>query len=154
MEKDLINRFIQMRKELGLTQAKFGKLLGVSDVTISKIESGQININEKHKKMVCGTLGISETWLETGQGPMFAEEIPGQKRLLEIFRQLSPEGRKTAIKVIEALLDLELERAFDEGVRAGNQGLAKDAAQNAPGGATRPPEAPQEAEKGEEERTG
>jgi transcriptional regulator with XRE-family HTH domain len=77
----LIRRFIELRKNNGPTQAKFGNLLGVSDVTISRIESGQIVINEKHIKLVCGALGVNEAWLKTGKGPVFAEEVPGQKQL-------------------------------------------------------------------------
>jgi transcriptional regulator with XRE-family HTH domain len=141
MENELIKRFIELRKNKGPTQAKFGKLLGLSDGTISLIESGQIILNEKHIKLVCGTLGVNEAWFKDGVGPIFTEEAPGEKQLLEAFRKLSPDGRKAAIKLIETLLDLELERAFDEGYRTGNRGLAKEIAPP-------PPEAPQEAEKG------
>jgi transcriptional regulator with XRE-family HTH domain len=115
MENDLINRFIELRKNHGLTQAKFGKLMGLSDGTISMIESGQRPISEKHIKLICGTLGINETWLKTGEGPVFTEEIPGQKQLLKAFRELSPKGRKMAIKVVEALLEAEIEQAWEDG---------------------------------------
>jgi transcriptional regulator with XRE-family HTH domain len=135
----LIRRFIELRKKHGPTQAKFGQMIGVSDVTVSLIESGKIKINDKHIKLVCGTLGINETWLKTGEGSMFTEEIPGQKQLLEAFRHLSPDGRKAAIKVVEALLNSELEKTFDDGYRAGMRGIPKE---NTPGGMTRPPEAP------------
>jgi transcriptional regulator with XRE-family HTH domain len=135
MENDLINRFIEIRKNHGLTQVKFGKIMGLSDGTISMIESGQRPISEKHIKLICGTLGINETWLKTGEGPVFTEEIPGQKQLLEAFKQLSPNGRKIAIKVVEALLEGEIEQAWNEGA-----GIVEPA----PEGATRPPEAPQE----------
>jgi transcriptional regulator with XRE-family HTH domain len=148
MENELINRFIELRKKRGLTQSNFGRLIGLSDGSVSRIESGQVTLSEKHIKLVCGTLGVNEAWFRDGVGPIFTEEAPGEKQLLEAFRQLTPDGRKAAIKLIEALLDSELERAFDEGYKAGNRGLAKEAAQNAPGGAAKPLEAPQEAEKG------
>jgi transcriptional regulator with XRE-family HTH domain len=126
----LIRRFIELRKNNGPTQAKFGRLIGVSDVTVSRIESEQIKINEKHIKLICGTLGINETWLKTGEGSVFTEEVPGQKRLLELFRQLTPEGRKMAINVIEAIVKTQIDQAWDEGA-----GIVQNES----------PEAPQEA---------
>jgi transcriptional regulator with XRE-family HTH domain len=144
-KEGLRGRFIELRKNHGPTQAKFGQKIGVSDVTISKIESGGIKINEKHIKLVCGTLGINETWLKTGEGPMLSEEVPGQEQLLKAFRQLSPDGRKAAIRLIEALLDSELERAFDDGYRAGGVwGLPRESPKQLSLSATRPPETPQE----------
>jgi transcriptional regulator with XRE-family HTH domain len=144
--KALIGRFIELRKKYGPTQGKFGEKLGISDVSVSKIESGKITLNDKHVKLICGTLGVNEAWLREGTGPMFSEEIPGQKQLLEAFRQLSPDGRKAAIKLIEALLDSELERTFDEGYKAGMRGLAKETApKQALGDTTKPLEASQEA---------
>ena len=125
MDNKPIDRLIELRKHLGLTQARLGQLVGLSDGSVSRIESGQTIIGDKHIKLICGTLGINETWLKTGEGPMFTEEIPGQKQLLEAFRQLSPGGRKTAIKVAEVLLDSEAERAFEEGYREGLRGLDK-----------------------------
>jgi transcriptional regulator with XRE-family HTH domain len=124
MDNELIKRFIELRKKCGPTQAKFGMMVGLSDGSVSRLESGQITLTEKHIKLICGTLGVNEAWLKEGVGSMFSEEIPGQQQLLEAFRKLSPTGRKAAIKLIEALLDLELERAFDEGVRG--QGVTRE----------------------------
>jgi transcriptional regulator with XRE-family HTH domain len=132
MENELIRRFIELRKKRGLTQGKFGELIGVSDVTISKIESGKITLNEKHIKLICGSLGINEAWFRNGTGPMLTEEAPGERQLLEAFHKMSPEGRRLAIKLIEDLLESE-------------QRKGADASQNVPGDTTRPPEAPQEA---------
>jgi transcriptional regulator with XRE-family HTH domain len=147
-DKAWIGRFIELRKKYGPTQGKFGEMLGISDVSVSKIESGKITLNEKHVKLVCGTLGINETWFKEGKGPMLSEEIPGQKKLLEAFRKLSPAGRKAAIKLIEALLESEIDRAFEEGVRGQGVAREKKPPKQAPGGTTPPPEAPQEGEKG------
>jgi transcriptional regulator with XRE-family HTH domain len=135
-ENDLIRRFIELRRKYKLTQVEFGKLFGFSSGSVSRIESGQIALNEKNIKLVCGTLGINEAWFKDGTGPMFTEEVPGQKQLLEAFRSLSPDGRKAAIKLIEALLASEQEKTE-----------AVDPSQNAPGGTTQPLEAPQEAKR-------
>lgn len=148
----LIRRFIEIRKNNGPTQAKFGKLLGLSDGTISTIEAGTRPLTEKHIKLVCGTLGINETWLKTGEGPVFTEEIPGQKRLLDAFRQLSPKGREMAINVIETILKTQLEQAWNEGVgnpinweKMSDTAWPEAAPKQSPGGAREPLEALQEA---------
>ena len=110
MKNNMVSRFIEVRKKYGPTQAKFGKLLGFSDGSISLIESGKIAINEKHIKHICASFGINEGWFRTGEGVMFAEAVPGTKELLETFRKLSPEGRKLSIKLIDSLLEAELEK--------------------------------------------
>ena len=117
MEKGIINRFIELREKRLITQDDMGRLLGVSNMTISRMESGKTPISEKHIKLICGALGVHEKWLKTGEGPIFTDDTPGQKQLLDAFRQLSPEGRKLAIKVVEAMVDYEIERAFIDGVR-------------------------------------
>jgi transcriptional regulator with XRE-family HTH domain len=129
----LIGRFIELRKKYGPTQGKFGKKLGISDVSVSKIEAGKIALNEKHVKLICGALGISETWFRDGIGPMLKEEAPGEKQLLEAFRSMSPEGRRLALRLIEDLLESERERQW-----------GSDTAQNDTGGTTLPLEVPQE----------
>jgi transcriptional regulator with XRE-family HTH domain len=123
----LIRRLIELRKNNGPTQARFGNLLGLSDGTISMIEAGLRPITEKHIKLVCGTLGINEIWLKTGEGPVFTEEIPGQKQLLDIFRQLSPKNRQMAINVIETMLKTQIDQAWNEGA-----GIPVNLAQNDP----------------------
>jgi transcriptional regulator with XRE-family HTH domain len=119
MDNDIIKRFVELRKKHGPTQAKFGKKLGLSDGTISTIESGLRPINEKHVKLICGTLGINETWLKEGIGPMSAEEVLGEKQLIQAFRDLSPEGRRLALKLIIDLLESEQEQ--QEAMTGGNE---------------------------------
>ncbi|MHC6203031.1 helix-turn-helix domain-containing protein [Breznakiellaceae bacterium SP9] len=110
MKNDIVSRFIEVRKKYGPTQAKFGKLLGFSDGSISMIESGKIAISEKHIKHICASFGINEGWFRTGEEVMLVEEVPDTKELLEVFRKLSPEGRKLSIKLIDALFEAELEK--------------------------------------------
>jgi transcriptional regulator with XRE-family HTH domain len=107
-DKGIINRFIELRKKYGPSQAKFGDLLGVTDVSISKMESGKTTINEKHIKLISGVLGIREAWLRTGEGSMFKDEkVPEEDTLMEIFRSLSPEGRKMVLDYAKLILKNE-----------------------------------------------
>ena len=106
--KGKIERFIQLREKYGPSQAKFGKLLGLSYSAISLIELGSTKINEKHIKLISGVFGINEDWLRSGEGPMYKDDkVPEEDIMLEMFRALSPEGRKMALDYINYLLNNE-----------------------------------------------
>ena len=105
-EDEVKNRFIEIRRKFGPTQAKFGRVIGVSDVTISKIESGIIKINEKHIKLICGTLGINENWLKTGAGKMFdTAKDPKLEQIIRSFNKLDPLLQDYVMKYLDWLVD-------------------------------------------------
>jgi transcriptional regulator with XRE-family HTH domain len=107
-ENGIISRFILLRKEFGPTQEKFGELLGVTYASISLIEKGKTKINEKHIKLISGVLGINEEWLRTGQGPMLKDgKAPDEDTMMEMYRSLSPEGRKMVLDYIKLVLKNE-----------------------------------------------
>ncbi len=110
MDREILNRFIELRKKYGPTQRKFGKLLGLSDGSVSRIESGTIVINEKHIKLISGTLGINEEWFKTGKGSMSIDAVPPEeKQLIEAFRKLSPQGRRLSLSFLDDLIEAEIE---------------------------------------------
>jgi hypothetical protein len=74
------------------------------------LEAGKIAISEKHIKHICAFFRINEAWFRTGEGAMYEEEVAGTKELLDAFRKLSPEGRKLSLKLIDNLLEAELEK--------------------------------------------
>ena len=108
-KKGIIDRFSQLRKLRELTQVEFGKLLGISGSAITQMEKGQTKINEKHIKLISGTLGLNEVWLRTGKGSMDKENNSGPeaKMMLETFQALSPEGRKMVIDYVNLVLNNE-----------------------------------------------
>lgn len=69
-------RFIELRKSLGLTMEEFGKRLGVTRSAISNIESGRRGITEQMVVAACREFNASEDWIRNGEGDMFLEE-PG-----------------------------------------------------------------------------
>ncbi|MCL2138818.1 MAG: helix-turn-helix domain-containing protein [Treponema sp.] len=107
-KEDIIARFIKIRKEFGPTQEKFGKRLGFSDGSISLIEAGKTSINEKHIKLISGVLGISEEWLRSGEGETYKDgKAPSEDAMLEMFRALSPEGRRLVLDYVNVVLKNE-----------------------------------------------
>lgn len=64
-------RFKQLRNTLGLTQEEFAKSLGIVKASVSNIESGTRQVNNKHIRMLELTFNVNSKWLLTGEGEMF-----------------------------------------------------------------------------------
>lgn len=64
-------RIKELRKALGLTLDKFGDRLGVTKMTISRIENGVNNVTDQMFKSICREFSVNENWLRTGDGEMF-----------------------------------------------------------------------------------
>lgn len=69
------------------TLAKFGEKLGVTNVTISRIEKGQRGLSTQMCKAICHTYNISEQWLLTGEGEAY-EAITTDKNLLRLANDI------------------------------------------------------------------
>ncbi|MDR1785615.1 MAG: helix-turn-helix domain-containing protein [Spirochaetaceae bacterium] len=116
-------RLKQLRKTLDLTQSAFGKKIGVSDVAISHMESGRTALSKQNVRLICLTFGVREEWFRSGAGDMLDQAAvlsAGEKRLLEVFRQLSPTARRMLIEYAEKLAADEREisaRAADQAGR-------------------------------------
>lgn len=65
------NRIKSLRKELNLTQEKFGERLGMKKNSISQIENGINALTEQLLVSICREFGVNEKWLRTGEGDMF-----------------------------------------------------------------------------------
>lgn len=65
------NRIKALRKELNLTQEKFGERLGMKKNSISQIENGINALTEQLLVSICREFNVNEEWLRTGEGEMF-----------------------------------------------------------------------------------
>ena len=68
----LQDRIKLLRKELNLTQEKFGERLGMKKNSISQIENGVNSLTEQLLVSICREFSVNEKWLRTGEGEMFA----------------------------------------------------------------------------------
>ena len=67
-------RFLRKEK-LGLTQAKFGEILGVNRSTINNIEGNYLVKPEQKEplyRLICKEFGVDYRWLMTGEGEMLS----------------------------------------------------------------------------------
>ena len=66
-------RIKAIRKELGLTLEKFGKKLGVTKTTISRIEKGVNNLTDQMARSICREYNVDYDYLMYGEGDMFTD---------------------------------------------------------------------------------
>lgn len=66
-------RFRIAREARGLSQRNVAEKISVGNTAISRIESGINNPSDRTIRLFCDELDISEQWLRTGEGEMFAQ---------------------------------------------------------------------------------
>lgn len=102
-------RVRKLRKELGLTLEKFGKPLGVTKTTISRIEKGQNAVTSQMLKSICREFNVNENWLRTGEGEMF-KKLNRQQELAQLTATLFKEEEDSfKSRLIMALAQLSEE---------------------------------------------
>lgn len=67
------DRIKTIRSALKLTQAEFGKRLGLSQNYIWMIERGDRTPSDRTLMDLCREFSVNEVWLREGIGPMFVE---------------------------------------------------------------------------------
>ena len=99
-------RIKQIRKEFGLSQAEFGKRLGISDAAVSKIESGKNTPAETTIKLICREFQIEYQWLMHGTGPMTSHDTTVED-LVDKHMKDESEFTKSIMKAFAKLPDNE-----------------------------------------------
>lgn len=99
------NRIKDIRKHSCLSQEAFGKRLGVTGATISRLESGDREPTEQIILSLCREFDIDEIWLRTGEGAMLRERSRNDE-LAAFFGDLlksEPDFRHRLISVLSRL---------------------------------------------------
>ena len=110
----LHERIKEMRKALGLTQQEFADRLNIKRGTMANYEIGRNEPIDAVISLICREFNVSETWLRTGKGEMFApeqtdawEEVvkrrglsSGDRLLIEKFMNLKPAEREVVMKYV------------------------------------------------------
>jgi transcriptional regulator with XRE-family HTH domain len=99
-----VNQRIKLlREEMGLNQRDFAAQLAASHGLIAGIETGK-PVNPRLVKLIASEFGVSEAWLSSGRGQMFAHEEDAEfTRLLNAYKELPPRYQELIFKMIEVL---------------------------------------------------
>jgi Predicted transcriptional regulators len=109
--KTKVNKRIRkLRRELDLTQQKFGEQIGVKGNTITNYETGLRNPTDAVINNICKTFNVNEEWLRTGEGDMFVQQTMDDKilnndNLINILTSLSADDWKLLIHTAARLAD-------------------------------------------------
>ena len=71
------------KKVLKITQGELGKVCGVGDTAISKLEKGGSKVTERNIKAICNEFNVSYNWLVDGVGDIFVEDDDSVIELLK-----------------------------------------------------------------------
>ncbi|MDR0307628.1 MAG: helix-turn-helix transcriptional regulator [Chitinispirillales bacterium] len=99
-------RIKELRKSLGLTQAEFGRKVGIVQGHITGIESGSRPITEKTVKVISVVYGVSESWLKTGKGNMYSKNR-NRDKVIRQFNELNPLYQDFILSQFEWFLELQ-----------------------------------------------
>ena len=102
------NEIKTLRKELGLTQTKFGERIGVKGNTITTYENGTRTPSDAVVLAICREFSVSEEWLRTGRGDMFIKKTESEE-LSEFFGDLLKDEPGFRHRLISALSRLTLD---------------------------------------------
>lgn len=115
---DIYERIKFLRKELNLSQPKFGEKMGVSRDVISNIELGRVPIKDMMFNLICKTFNVNPVWLKDGEGQMFIDTPnilidnlaveynlnPTEKKIISNFVNLSESERNQIIELVKKLI--------------------------------------------------
>lgn len=103
-------RLYQIRKNLGMTQIEFAKIINSSNGHISDMEKDRKNITESTIELLKLKCNVNETWLREGTGEMFIQQTQDEQ-IVEWAKKLSNDKessfRKYLISVLMCLTDNE-----------------------------------------------
>lgn len=105
-----MNRVKQIRSTLNMSQKEFAANLGVSQQTLSGVETDTRPLTDHTIKTICSVFGVSEEWLRTGEGDMFPPLSEEDDELTEWLARYASDD----IPTIKKRIILETCRSIDE----------------------------------------
>jgi transcriptional regulator with XRE-family HTH domain len=101
------DRIKRVRLELKLSQAKFCKGVLLTAGHYAEIELGNRRVNPRTVRLLVTAYGVSEAFLKTGKGDMFARKTdPRLDNVIRIFQELPPDFQDYLLLQIEELKKL------------------------------------------------
>ena len=102
---DMSKQIRAIRQAAGLTQAAFGKRIGLSRDQIASLETGRTRrMPQRTVEHLFTVYNVNPNWLEAGKGHiLLGSDDSLCRRANKLFRALSSEYREAAIKQMEAL---------------------------------------------------
>lgn len=109
-------RIKALRRSLGLTQTEFGAALGINQSTVAAYEISARNPSASVIALICKTWDVSETWIRTGEGEMYAYAEKND-RLAGLVARLGQRKAEATLHIVDTVLsavdDETMQRIWD-----------------------------------------
>lgn len=102
------NRIKEIRKKLNLSQDAFGKRLGITGASVSRLESGDREPSDQTVLSMCREFGVNEIWLRTGEGEPF-KQLSRYEELSSFFGDLMKSEPDVRHRLIAAIARCDIE---------------------------------------------
>lgn len=128
----LSERITLIAKNTGMTNTAFAEKLNITQASVSRLLSGKQNPSDRTLIDICDKFGVNETWLRTGEGPMYKEvseeealseffgrmlkeDVPYRNEIILCLSRMSPEGWKAVgDKILEIADEIKKNRIEEE----------------------------------------
>lgn len=95
-------RIKEIRKDKHLTQTEFGERIGLTQNSITLIETGKRNISDYSIRNLCREFNVNEEWLRTGKGEMYHPDSGDEIQALADKYHLSPKFKIFIEKLVNS----------------------------------------------------
>jgi transcriptional regulator with XRE-family HTH domain len=96
-------RIKRRRKELGIKQNELAHAVGISQSSLSELETGESKLPSAEILLkLSSALGISPTWIVTGQEGQMDVLTPDEQEFFSAARTLTPEQRSAVFTLIRS----------------------------------------------------
>ena len=109
--KVLKDRIKALRKHLNISQDAFGRRIGISGASVSRLESGENEPSPQTIVFICKEYDVSEDWLRNGRGEMFKASSSEAERLVKQYA--FPDIVRKLLFVYEGLNDAQKEAVLE-----------------------------------------
>ena len=102
------NRIKDIRKKHNLSQDAFGKRLGITGASVSRLESGDREPSDQTVLSICREFSVNELWLRRGEGDMDVKRNRYEE-LSSFFGDLMMSEPDVRHRLIGAIMKADLE---------------------------------------------
>lgn len=115
-------RFHQVRKELKLSQVKFGELLGIAQSNVTAYENGTRGIGRITEQKLIYELNVNPEWWDFGKGTIFnvasqqknAKLLENDPNSYEVLTYISTKARASFMELLDVTVEFEAYRVFKD----------------------------------------
>lgn len=118
-------RIKELRKALGLTQEAFAKRIGLTQNTISRVETGFRGLGSSAISVICHEFSVNEKWLRAGVGEMFVD-MDADARIAAFFADVLKDDSDSFRKRFVSMLSKLDARDWEDLTRMAKKMLEED----------------------------